>query len=232
MAGFNAIAKSNFLQTLLSLFFVRQPSVFIHNLEKYKAIKKCFEYCHLEEVTGDYIEFGVFGGSSFCHAIRCQKYLSGDAGKFWGFDSFDGFGELSEDDRHPFYTDSAFSVDFEKVSRRVSKTAASAGVNAKLIKGLFSQTLVNEPEFFGVKRAKIIFVDCDTKAASLQCLNFSKKLLMPGTVVILDDFFGYKGRPSLGVCGAFNQWIDEIPFLVRPMFNYGLGGQVYVIVEP
>ena len=75
----------------------------------------------IEDVAGDYLEFGVFTGSSFCHSIRCSKklsYLNPSVLKtrFFGFDSFSGFGEVSDEDQHSFYTDENFDTDFNKVN--------------------------------------------------------------------------------------------------------------------
>ena len=95
----------------------------------------------MKTIEGDYIEFGVFTGSSFCHSIRCVKkscwilIVSILSTKFYGFDSFEGFGELIEEDNHPFYEDTNFEASYNQVNNRVKKV--SKGINYRLIKGFF-----------------------------------------------------------------------------------------------
>ena len=40
---------------------------------------------------------------------------------FFGFDSFAGFGEVDNFDKHKFYTDINFKTDYEKVLNRIRK---------------------------------------------------------------------------------------------------------------
>ena len=95
-------SRSDWLQNLASrLVSGMDPSV-SHNLEKYGALHKAHYMASIEQVPGDYLEFGVFSGSSLRHAMRCQQRfdsLSPHRVRFFGFDSFQGFGEVSEEDK-------------------------------------------------------------------------------------------------------------------------------------
>ena len=114
MAGkFGFISKFEFLQDWASSIISGINPAITHNLEKYHALKKVHYLSAIEDVDGDYLEFGVFTGSSFCHSIRCCEKLENInqnvlKTKFFGFDSFEGFGNLSKDDDHPFYKDPRF----------------------------------------------------------------------------------------------------------------------------
>ena len=70
---FGFLAKLEFLQTISSSLIAALNPAMIHNLEKYYILKKVHYLSAIENVEGDYLEFGVFTGSSFCHAIRCSK---------------------------------------------------------------------------------------------------------------------------------------------------------------
>jgi len=72
---FGLLPRLNFLQDLASVFIANIIPEVIHNLEKYMAIKKVHHLSAIEEIKGDYLEFGVFTGSSFCHSIRCVKNI-------------------------------------------------------------------------------------------------------------------------------------------------------------
>ena len=73
---FGFLSKLNFLQDFVSSLIARVNPAIVHNIEKYIAIKKVHYLSAIEDIEGDYIEFGVFTGSSFCHSIRCVKNLA------------------------------------------------------------------------------------------------------------------------------------------------------------
>ena len=102
---FGFLSKLNFLQDIASGIISGINPAIIHNIEKYYALKKVHYLSAVEDIEGDYIEFGVYTGSSFCHSIRCVNKLgklqpSIKSTRFFGFDSFEGFGDLPEDDIH------------------------------------------------------------------------------------------------------------------------------------
>ena len=229
---FGFISKLEFLQDWASLFIAGINPAITHNLEKYHALKKAHYLSVIEGLEGDYLEFGVFTGSSFCHSIRCcQKLakLNQDVlkTKFYGFDSFEGFGKLQEEEDHPFYRDENFSTSFHQVSTRVKRVAKN--VSFKLAPGFFSDSLKAGPFNMGIEKARIIFIDSDTYSSASEALLFCASILQEGTFIILDDYYSYRGSESKGVKRAFNEFIDKYGVTVRRVFDYGMGGVVYVI---
>ena len=93
----------------------------------------------VDKTNGAYLEFGVMTGNSFNFAMLVSKKLDKLFGKmdceFIGFESFQGFGEINEDDEHPFYNDDNFSVSEEKVLRNIEKN--SKGQKFRIVKGFF-----------------------------------------------------------------------------------------------
>ena len=73
---FGFLSKLEFLQNFSSMFVASLNPAIIHNLEKYYTLKKVHYLSAIEDVDGDYLEFGVFTGSSFCHSIRCSKRVT------------------------------------------------------------------------------------------------------------------------------------------------------------
>ena len=229
---FGLLPRLNFLQDLASVFIANIIPEVIHNLEKYMAIKKVHHLSAIEEIKGDYLEFGVFTGSSFCHSIRCVKkdtkiYSSISSTRFYGFDSFQGFGELPDSDKHPTYKDENFGSSYEKVDSRVRRTAKE--MDYQLIKGFFSETLAPGAESYGIKKSRIIFIDSDTYTSAIDALLFVLPTIQEGSYIILDDYFSYKGNQSLGVARAFTEFIDQGKLSVRHVLNYGMGGVAFVV---
>lgn len=235
-APFGFLSKLTKLQDLASILIARINPAIIHNVDKYTAIKKSFYLSALEDIKGSYFEFGVFTGSSFCHSIRCSKALESfnsnmRATKFYGFDSFEGFGALADDDQHPFFVNSNFKTSLNSVLKRVRKITSAD--KFQLIPGFFSDSLKNGPRSLGIEGpASIVFIDSDTHSSAQQALAFCQQLIQDGTIFILDDYFAYKGNPNKGVANAFTQFIDEHQLMARQVFSYGMGGAVFIISMP
>lgn len=232
MSQFGILSKLNFLQNWSSAIIARINPAIVHNLEKYSALKKVHYLSAIEGVEGDYLEFGVFTGSSFCHSIRCCKQLlklnsNLENTKFYGFDSFEGFGDLEKGDEHPFYTDHNFETNYDMVKRRVQKV--SGIFSFRLIKGFFSESLKKGSNHHGIKKSRIVFIDSDTYSSSRDAFNFILDTVQPGTFIILDDYYSYRGSESKGVALAFNDFVKKGKFKTRRVLDYGMGGVVYII---
>jgi O-methyltransferase len=231
---FQFLSKLYFLQNVLSVFISSISPVLLHNLGKYFALKKAFYLTALENLEGDYLEFGVFTGSSFACALQCSKRPGiKDAHKrmrFFGFDSFEGFGDLSEIDQHPFYKDLNFRTNYENVNRRLIKTAGNRRTNVVLTKGFFNETLHQGPQKYGIKKASVILIDNDTYSAALDCLIFCTEIVQEGTIIIADDSFSYRGSSIKGVHGAITAWLDNTPHIkLRKISDYGMGGEMFIV---
>jgi O-methyltransferase len=231
---FGFLSKLEFLQTWASMLISNINPAIVHNIEKYHILKKVHYLSAMEDISGDYLEFGVFTGSSFCHSMRCCKKLSSLNSNvlntnFYGFDSFSGFGELKEEDKHPFYTDENFSTSFNVVNKRVQKVASK--LTYKLIPGFFCDSLKTPAIKYGIKKSRVIFVDSDTYSSANEALTFCSPTIQEGTFIILDDFYSYKGHEKKGVSRAFLEFIELTNIKVRKVFTYGMGGVVYVVSE-
>tara|TARA_B100000686_G_C16799012_1_gene984502 strand:+ start:2491 stop:3201 length:711 start_codon:yes stop_codon:yes gene_type:complete len=231
---FGFLSKLNFLQDFVSSLIARVNPAIVHNIEKYIAIKKVHYLSAIEDIEGDYIEFGVFTGSSFCHSIRCVKNLANInskilSTKFYGFDSFEGFGELVEEDNHPFYKDTNFEASYDKVNNRVKKVAK--GIDYSLIKGFFSETLKQGAKSYDIEKTRIIFIDSDTYSSAIDALLFVLPTVQEGTYIILDDYFSYRGSLKHGVAKAFKEFSEKGHLTHRRVLDYGMGGAVFIISE-
>lgn len=231
---FGFLSKLEFLQDWVSSLISGINPAIVHNLEKYHTLRKVHYLSAIENVEGDYLKFGVFTGSSFCHSIRCCAKLVKLNPKirdthFFGFDSFSGFGTLAEDDKHPFYTDENFETSLQQVDRRVRRVAKS--ITYSLIPGFFSDSLRQGPSHYGVKKSRIIFIDSDTYSSASEALTFCIPTVQEGTFIVLDDFYSYKGSNVQGVTRAFTEFLQHGCFKARHVFTYGMGGVVYVISE-
>ena len=230
MTKFGILSNFDFLQTITSTIISKINPAIFHNIEKYLAIKKAFYLSSIEDIEGDYFEFGVFSGSSFCHAIRCAKSNEKFDEKlktmhFYGYDSFEGFGDLPESDAHKFYTDINFATNYEKVYSRVKRVTDESRFTLR--KGFFEQTLIGENPL----KSRIVFIDSDTYSSTALALKYLKSSLQEGTIIILDDFFSYRGSMEKGVAGAINVFSNQEKIDLRQISNYGMGGVIMIVTK-
>ena len=114
------IIKNNlFIQNFVASLFSFIPPYLEFTLAKYQAIKKAMYITAHDLTDGNYLEFGIFTGSSFNFAmkinIKIEKIFGKTNCEFIGFDSFKGFGKINEDDKNPRFEDHIFSVDEKKI---------------------------------------------------------------------------------------------------------------------
>lgn len=231
---FGVLSKLEFLQDWASALISWVNPAIVHNLEKYHALKKVHYLSTIENVEGDYLEFGVFTGSSFCHSIRCCKNLAKLNPKtlntkFYGFDSFAGFGTLVEDDKHLIYADENFATSLPAVKRRVHRMAGE--IKFQLIPGFFSDSLKAGARQLRIEKSRIIFIDSDTYSSASEALTFCIPTVQEGSFIILDDYYSYRGSEQKGVKRAFLEFVAQSNIKVRHVFTYGMGGVVYVVSE-
>ncbi|MBN9495473.1 MAG: class I SAM-dependent methyltransferase [Alphaproteobacteria bacterium] len=120
-------------------------------------------------------EFGVWNGASINHFAR---RLRGRA--IFGFDSFEG---LQEDWAGAGCPQGTF--DRGGVLPQVES-------NVTLVKGWFDKTI---PGFLAATPGPMAFVhiDCDTYPAASVALNLIAERIRPGTIIVFDEYFGYRG---------------------------------------
>ena len=231
-SSFGILGKLEFLQVMASKVIAGINQAVIHNIEKYSALKKAHYLTAVEHLEGDYLEFGVFTGSSFTHSMRCtrsmEKIFPGiKQSKFIGFDSFEGFGSLKEGDEHPFYTDENFKTSFDSVYKR--SLAASGNYKFDLKKGFFEDSLRDGALADGIDKVRIVFMDSDTYSSAKCAFKYISPVIQEGAYKILDDFFSYRGSKTKGVAKAFDEFLLSTNITVRKVMDYGMGGAVFVI---
>jgi hypothetical protein len=140
-------------------------------------------------LPGTCVEFGVWKGRSI-------NYFAKRLPVIYGFDSFEG---LAEDWKGWAFPKGAFDL-----KGRMPRVAP----NVRLIKGWFSDTV---PEFLASSSDLFAFVhiDCDTFEAATLVLSLLKPRLRPGTVVIFDEFFGYRSWQDGGEFKAWNDFVQS-----------------------
>jgi predicted O-methyltransferase YrrM len=137
-------------------------------------------------VDGLFCEFGVFRGESLNYLARLAP-----AHILHGFDSFEG---LPEDWRTGYHR-GLFRTAIPKVQS-----------NVRLHVGWFADTL---PAFLEETDADAAFlhVDADLYSSTHEVLESLQQRIVPGTVIVFDDFFNFPGWRE-GEYRAFREYVD------------------------
>jgi len=167
------------LKTKILSFVIRNiPGDYYDNSSKFFHIYKIWNNIKLDEIKGDYFEFGIYKGKSLYHSFKTARKLGLIQRKFWGLDSFEGF----PFENHSFYRKENFQVSHTKVESNFKKYK-----NIKIKKGFFEKVLTDK-EVLGVKQISFAFIDCDIFESSESVFKFLKTRMAIGGFVMIDDF--------------------------------------------
>ncbi len=143
----------------------------IPHLEGHPTPFDVLEFClSRATVDGLYLEFGVFSGTTI-------NFIAGRTPRtVHGFDSFEGLPE-----QWGAVPAGRFTTGGDMPAVRE---------NVQLHKGWFDETL---PEFVGGQSQPVAFlhIDCDLYSSTKTILWTLKDLIVPGTVIVFDEFINY-----------------------------------------
>lgn len=160
----------------------------------------CYEYINRAFVAGkpmDYLEFGVYRGQSLRDWMALNVH---PRSRFWGFDSFSGL----PDGWIPGFGEGSFSL--EGLPPKIPDDRAT------LVRGLFQDTLPKFLKGFKATSQLVVNLDCDLYSSTLYCLCTIDPLLIPGSIIIFDEFPNpiHEFRAFLDYCGSYRRRLQAI----------------------
>lgn len=153
-----------------------------HNkvLEFYKDKFALYQYLkteHLGDAPIDYLEFGVWKGTTLIHWSGQNTHPES---RFYGFDSFEG---LPEDWGHFVTIRKKGSFDLKGAMPVIGDS------RVELVKGLFQDSLEPFLSDYTPTNRLVIHCDADLYSSTLYVLTKLDKFIVPGTIIIFDEFF-------------------------------------------
>jgi hypothetical protein len=144
--------------------------------------------------TGLILEFGVYQAHSLnLFAQYCKE--RGDVRMLYGFDSFEGLEE-------EWFGHFSSAADFD-----LGGALPKIGENVKLFKGWIDKTLPHFLESHS-EAVALIHIDTDTYTPAKHILLSLKDRLVPGSIILFDDFYGYPNWQN-GEYRAFKEVLGE-----------------------
>lgn len=177
-----------------------------------------------------YYEFGLFKGFSFWFAEQISREYTDSEFLYYGFDSFEGLPKSQIDITSPWAEGSyAASLDFVTAKLEQHGTQLS---KVKLYKGFFSRSL-----FAGLRQrenflpAAVCVIDLDIYESCVEILDFIKDYLVPGTILLFDDYNVFHKDDEHGERKALKEFEQKYSaFRKEHIFDFGWHGAAFRVL--
>ena len=159
--------------------------------------------------VGDYLEFGVFNGSSIASMYMASKEMKSSI-RLFGFDAFEGLPADSENEDNGVWKKGFYQCFFEKTQECLMKKNVDLS-SIIWVKGWYNETLNNQTLInHNLENPGIIFIDCDTYSSSKTVLDFLAPIIKKPVIICLDDW----KLNDLDIIGegeyrSFNEFLEE-----------------------
>jgi hypothetical protein len=157
---------------------------------------------------GDYLEFGVYRGSSLL--LMYDELLRAELNqiRLLGFDSFAGL----PSDEENFWGEGTFSADYDMVVRSLNERNID-WKRVSLTKGFFSDTLTDELiAKHNLRKISLIMIDCDLYSGAKEALDFCAPFIHNEAIIIFDDW-NPLAKENKGEKRAFDEFLQANPDL-------------------
>lgn len=165
--------------------------------------------------NGDFLEFGVRYGTGFANAFWWAKRYKLDYMKFYAFDSFQGFPEITGVDAEGFISDEygkgVLAVDVGTFKSMIKRKGVDLS-RVIITPGYFNEVLDEETKKkLGIKTAAVVHVDCDLYESTVPVLDFITDYLVDGTLLMFGGWFEFRANPNRGEQRATREWLAKNP---------------------
>jgi len=196
-------------------------------VDKDGCIHAAASFIAWNQVEGDYLEFGVWRGASFAVAHRAiergrrivanampstpefKRWLA-NRPRYFAFDSFEGL-PSGDANRQTDYLPGAYACSQEEFLENVRAEGVDMS-RVFTIPGMFDSSLTPSVKSkHQIRKAALIFIDCDLYESTIPVLDFCTDLVGQGTIIVFQDWFRFKGRPDQGEQRACSEWLARNP---------------------
>lgn len=165
--------------------------------------RKVFAHVAGSTIQGDYLEFGVYRGTSFISAFKHAQEHRLREMRFFAYDSFAGL----PNDEGELFRSGDLKIP-EVLFRRMIEKAGVDLSRCEVVPGFYRQSLTDEHKRAAhLTKAAVIHIDCDLYTSTREVLRFVEDLVDAGTVIVFDDWYIFGGDPQEhGEAKAFVEW--------------------------
>jgi predicted O-methyltransferase YrrM len=166
------------------------------------------------DTLGDYLEFGVYTGTSLACMHDASRDLDLTRLRLVGFDSFQGLPAAAANDDDGLWKPGTFRSDLDLTRAALTKRGVDWD-RITLVPGWYDDTLTPETaESLGLRHASVVMIDCDNYSSAKRALDFCEPLIKDETIFFFDDW-NPRGLAdqNLGEKRAFDELLAAHPDL-------------------
>ena len=150
--------------------------------------------------------------------------------EFYAFDSFEGLPDTNEDE-DGYFQAGTFSTSCEEFVDIVRKKTGVRLPDQNIVKGFYCDSLTSELQM-SMPKAGVVHVDVDLYSSTVDVLGFLKPLLVPGTLLIFDDWYCFPSGSLQGERKALSEFLEENNgYEVEPWKSYSTFGQSFFVTK-
>jgi O-methyltransferase len=186
-----------------------------------------------DDAVGDYLEFGVYVGTSLLCMHRASRAVGLPSLRLFGFDSFQGLPEESVQEPELGFKPGWFRAEYGVVREHLTRSGIEWD-RTVLVPGWYEETLRPDlVERLGIEKAGVIMIDCDIYASARPALVFCEPLIRDRAVIFFDDWPGDGPEAQgLGERRAFQELLAEHPDLAAEELEpYAQKGRAFLVTR-
>jgi hypothetical protein len=183
---------------------------------RWSTFVDAMEYVNYEQVPGDVVECGVFGGISLALLTRAAAFdAKGMSRRIVGIDSFAGL-PLSAEPHARWREGDCATMHAPHPVVSVGEPVSSHVTRRLFTRCELPQPILHEGQFADVLprivsdellAVSVLHVDCDLYESTRDVFAGLAPVLQDGTLVLFDDWFHYRGDPRKGEARAFHEFL-------------------------
>lgn len=163
-------------------------------LERQAFFYNAFKALRFNDISGDYAEFGSYGGHTFVLAYR-ESRRHGHPAHLWAFDSFAGLPpQQAAQDAHPEWREGKMATSLEEFHAICSAQGIPREAYT-VVPGFYEEAL---PAATAPTDVALAYVDCDLYSSTTEVLEFLEPRLKHGMIVAFDDYFCWSSTDLSG----------------------------------
>ncbi len=183
-----------------------------------------------QEPLGDYVEFGVYNGTSMSCMYDALSRLRLSYIRLIGFDSFEGLPPDVAQDDDGVWTPAQFACPKQIAIQNLQRKGIPDD-RVKLIDGWYRDTLTGESQDIAPKSVSIVMIDCDAYSSASLALHFVSPLLRDLSVILFDDWrLNDLDLKEMGEFRAFHEFLAEhVEYSSRRLGRYNRKSQIFLL---
>lgn len=212
------------------------------------AFKIAVRFVNYEMIPGEICEFGCYTGRSLAMlAYHQEKYWEAENAhnsenvikrRVFGLDSFSG---LAASEAHPRWNKGLFGTNHSYhptipyganvTPEKIYEFFSFYGLPKPILKSGYFNTMTCD-DLVSIEKIAILHIDCDLYSSTKDVFKLVRDKLVPGSIILFDDWYHFRADPRKGERRAFDEFRDENQHIQCEEFlRYGTFCKAFVVTE-